>query len=149
MVTKSVVSNFKHIMSGKMYFFFKKSVWSYLLATLMIAVVVPIKQYNFITSFLIYFFGLMLIVFPIMIMAAKVQGEKMEFDAEVTFSEEKIAIRHRNKDLVETKDWNWIKKISATKDRFVLVVNQRQQFVIALAKDELTQEEIAFFETKI
>lgn len=81
-------------------------------------------------------------------MAASVQGEKMEFDAEVTFSEEKITIRHRNKDLVETKDWNWIKKISATKDRFVLVVNQRQQFVISLAKDELTQDEIAFFERK-
>ncbi|PKA96726.1 hypothetical protein B0O79_0365 [Flavobacteriaceae bacterium MAR_2009_75] len=149
MVTKSVVSNFKHIMSGKMYFFFKKSVWRYLLATLMIAVVVPLKQYNVFISFLIYFFGLLLIVFPIMIMAASVQGKQMEFDAELTFSEEKITIRHRNKDLVETKDWNWIKKISATKDRFVLVVNQRQQFVISLAKDELTQAEIAFFETKI
>lgn len=81
-------------------------------------------------------------------MAASVQGKKMGFDAEVTYSEEKITIRHRNKDLVETKDWNWIKKISATKDRFVLVVNQRQQFVISLAKDELTQDEIAFFERK-
>lgn len=82
-------------------------------------------------------------------MAARVQGKKIEFDAEVTFSEEKITIKHRNKDLVETKDWNWIKKISATKDRFVLVVNQRQQFVISLAKEELTPTEIAFFETKI
>ncbi len=82
-------------------------------------------------------------------MAAKVQGNQMEFDAEVTFSEEKITIKHRNKDLVETKDWNWIKNISATKDRFVLVINQRQQFVISLAKDELTQADIAFFENKI
>jgi len=135
-------------MSGKWYYFFRKSIWYYLLATLIFGVVLPLDAYNGITSFLIYFFGLLLIVIPLMIMAAKIQGAKMEFDADITFSEETITIKHHNKELVETKDWNWIKNIIDKKHSFYFVINTQKRFGIAIAKGELKPEEIEFFKKK-
>lgn len=149
MVTKRIVSNFDHMLKGKMYFFFKKSIWKYLIATLAIGFLAPLPTYNGITSFAIYFLGLMLILWPLLIVSAKVKGKKMEFDADIEFNDDNIIVKHRNKALVETKSWDWIKKIDNRKDRFYFVLNERYRFGISIPKSSLKNEEVEFFERKI
>jgi hypothetical protein len=136
------------MMRGKIYFFFKKSIWRYLIGTLIIGFLAPLGSFNGTTSFVIYFAGLMMIVFPLMIISAKVMANKMKLDADIEFGEEKIIINHRNKELVETKDWNWIKEIDSKKNRFYFVLNERTPFGISIPKFDLTSEEIEFFERK-
>ena len=96
----------------------------------------------------LFFFGLMMIVLPLMVINAKINGDKIAFDADIEFNEDNIIITHRNKDLVESKDWSWIKKIEARKDRIYFVLNEKVPFGLNIPKSALTVDQISFIEHK-
>jgi hypothetical protein len=106
----------------------------------------PIGELGGFSTFLVYFSGLMLILFPLQFLSAKVLAKKINFDADVEFSNEAITVKHRNKDSIEHKDWSWIREINFKKDSIWLVINNTIPFGIGLRKDKLSSDEIAFFE---
>jgi len=144
MITKRIVSNYINILKGKLYFFIKKSIWKYILATLLITSVSPIDSLSILTSFTLYFLGLMIIIIPLILISAKIQANKTSFDAYLTFNDKNIIVHHRNKELIETKKWSWIKKIDNKRDTFYLIVNQKTPFAILIQKNKLTAEQICF-----
>jgi len=81
-------------------------------------------------------------------LSSKYMASKNLFDADVEFSNDKIQISHRNKDLVEEKDWLWIKAIKSTDDYFVLELNQKPSFIIHFSKSKLSEAQIDFFENR-
>ena len=83
-----------------------------------------------------------------MYLSSKYAASKNLFDADVEFTNDKITIKHRNKNLVEEKDWLWIKALKSTNDYFVLELNQSPSFVIHFSKSKLSQEQIDFFENR-
>jgi hypothetical protein len=131
-----------------MYFFFEKSIWVYLLATIVIAHLAPLGPLDSFVSFIIYFISLMVLVVSLMVLSAKMMARRLSFDADVTFGEKEITVAHRNKALTEVKDWGWVKKIDSKKDQFYLVLKGRTPFTVSIPKSKLTDEEIAFFERK-
>ncbi|WP_262496951.1 hypothetical protein [Formosa algae] len=42
-------------------------------------------------------------------------GQHLNFDALVSFNPDNIVIKHVNKDLIETKSWDWVKDIEVKK----------------------------------
>ncbi|AXT60930.1 hypothetical protein D1816_11410 [Aquimarina sp. AD10] len=60
----------------------------------------------------------------------------------VEFSETEIKINHTNQDLIEIKDWNWIKKIELNKKRVWLTLNQAKPFVVSIPRSKLNNSSI-------
>ena len=146
MIKQRLVSNFENIFKGKVYFFMKKSIWKYLILTLIIGFLKPINGLNPIITALIYFAGINLILWPLQYVSAKIFAKKINFDAMVEFDETEIKINHNNKDLIELKDWNWIKNIELSKENIWLTLNQARPFGIVIPKSKLNASEIELFQ---
>ena len=146
MIKQRLVSNFENIFKGKVYFFMKKSIWKYLILTLIIGFLKPINGLNPIITALIYFAGINLILWPLQYVSAKIFAKKINFDAMVEFDETEIKINHNNKDLIELKDWNWIKNIEFSKENIWLTLNQARPFGIVIPKSKLNASEIELFQ---
>ncbi|WP_299780017.1 hypothetical protein [uncultured Formosa sp.] len=148
MVTQRLVSNFNTILRAKIYLFLKKSIWKYLILTAIMGYLIPINNTHPFVSALLYFLGVMLILWPLQYFSAKTLGKTINFDALVEFNQDKIIINHTNKDEIETKNWNWIKRIELKKDKIWLTLNLSRPFVISIPKSKLQQSEIDFFKLK-
>jgi len=146
MVKLRLVSNFDNILRSKIYFFLKKSIWKYLVATLVLGFLKPINELNPILSGLIYFAGINLILWPLQYISTKTYAKTINFDAMVEFSETEIKINHTSQDLIEIKDWNWIKKIELNKKRVWLTLNQAKPFVVSIPRSKLNNSSIQLFE---
>ncbi|MDN3667518.1 hypothetical protein ACFFU1_10025 [Algibacter miyuki] len=146
MIKQRLVSNFENIFRAKVHFFMKKSIWKYLILTLILGYLKPINGLNPLITAVIYFAGINAILWPLQYVSAKSFAKKINFDALVEFSETEIKINHGNKDLVELKDWSWIKNIELNKKHIWLTLNQTPPFGISIPKSNLNASEIALFE---
>lgn len=145
-VRKRIQSGYNQILRAKIYFFFKRSIWRYLLGMIILGFVCPLNPPGAIVSALIYFLIFMVIILiPVYHFGSKVMAKRSAFDADVEFNEQNITVKHRNKDLEEVKEWTWIRQIDITGKAVFLVVNQANQFVISLPNNSLSEEEIQFF----
>lgn len=147
MVTKRITINYNSVLKAKLYFFFKRSLWRYLFAILIIAYIFPLNPPGFLLSGLIYFslFAVVILV-PLYHFSSVTLAKKIDFDAEVTFSEANIVVVHKNKQSTETKDWTWIRNIDITANNVWLVTNESPRFLISLSKNKLSESEWLFFE---
>ncbi|MEP2279726.1 hypothetical protein [Maribacter sp.] len=148
MIKQRLVLNFENILRAKIYFFLKKSIWKYLIMTLVLGFLKPISGLNPIVSAVIYFIGINVILWPLQYLSAKTFAKKISFDADVEFNDREILIHHNNKELIENKDWNWIKKIDINKNRIWLTINQKRPFGISIPTNKLSEQDIDFFKQK-
>ena len=147
-ITIHLQSTFEAMLTGKFYFFIKKSLWRLLACSALIAVVQPQWFGSTLSTFIYLFGGFVSVSIIGMYLSSKYAASKNLFDADVEFTNDKITIKHRNKNLVEEKDWLWIKALKSTNDYFVLELNQSPSFVIHFSKSKLSQEQIDFFENR-
>ncbi|QDO94574.1 hypothetical protein FNB79_11560 [Formosa sediminum] len=143
-----LVLDFNTIIRAKIYFFLKKSVWRYIILTGIMGIILPMYGTHPVVSAAIYFLIVMLILWPLQFYSAKTMQKQFHFDALVTFTQEEIIIKYTNKDLVETKNWNWVKQIDLKKDSIWLILNEARPFAINIPKAKLQQSEIDFFIAK-
>ncbi|WP_159090854.1 hypothetical protein [Aquimarina aquimarini] len=101
---------------------------------------------NSIVSAMLYFAGVNSILWPLQYLSAKAFAKKINFDAIVEFGEKGIKVNHNNKDLVEIKDWTWIKKIETNKQLVWLTLNQPIPFGISIPRSKLSDSEVELFE---
>ena len=148
MTKQRLVSNFDNILRAKIYFFLKKSIWKYLISSILLGFLKPIGGLNSIVSAIIYFIGINVILWPLQYLSAKALAKTINFDADVEFGESKILINHNNKELTETKDWSWIKKIDINTDRVWLTINQKRPFGISIPISKLSESDISLFRQK-
>ena len=148
MVRQELVTTFNTIINGKVYFFLRKSLLRYIVLTLILGFLRPINGISPILTAIIYFIGVNLILWPLQYISARIMAKKMNFHAVVDFSEHVIQVEHLNKDLIETKDWSWIKKIDISKERIWLTINQLRPLIISIPTSKLTASQVEFFETK-
>ncbi len=149
MITQRLVSNFDHILRSKIYFFFKRSIWKYLILALLIAYLKPMNQMHPILSAIVYFLLINVILWPLQYISAKAYARSINFDADVTFGEDEIIIKHNNKEAIETKDWNWIQKIEIRKERIWLTLTQARPFGISIPLSKLSKSDIDLFRRKM
>jgi len=147
-ITIRLQSTFNSILTGKFYNFTKRSLWRYMAASALFAFAKPDLFGSFFYTFLYFFFGVICVAIIAMYLSSKSMAKKNLFDADVEFTDDQITINHRNKDLVEKKDWLWIKAIKSTDDYFVLEINQTPSLIIHFSKSKLSQEQIDFFENR-
>jgi hypothetical protein len=146
-VIKRVQSTYNSILRAKAYFFFRKSIWLYLLGMLLLGYALPLAGYGALFSGLLYFVVFIaVVVVPVYHFSSKALAEKIGFDADMEFSEQHIVVKHRNKDQVETKEWTWVKRIDITGNAVFLVVAEPTRFVITLDRQHLTESELHFFQ---
>lgn len=147
MLTKRITIDYNSVLKAKIYFFFKRSIWRYLLAILVVAYIFPLNPPGFLLSGLIYFFAFIIVILvPLYHFSSVMLAKKIDFDADVTFSEANIVIAHKNKQSTETKDWSWIRSIDITANNVWLVTNEVPRFLISLSKNKLSESEWLFFE---
>lgn len=145
-VIKRIKADYQSILRAKIHVFLRKSLWLYLLSMFAIASVLPLPTLSIPVSAIIYFaIFLVVILVPVYHLSTVRLVQSLNFDADVEFDENQIIIRHRNKDLIETKDWQWILQISFTGSAVVLTVRQPRTFLIFLNKNNLTERELHFF----
>ncbi|WP_433630408.1 hypothetical protein [Chryseobacterium cucumeris] len=75
-------------------------------------------------------------------------AHKINLDADIEFGEEIITIKHKNKQLTEVKDWNWINEILISKKMVFIVVYYPNRFLISIDKNKLSESELHFFAKK-
>lgn len=73
-------------------------------------------------------------------------AKKIDFDAEVTFTDAHIIVVHQNRQSTEIKEWTWIRNIDITSNNIWLVTNEVPRFLISLSKNNLSENERLFFE---
>ncbi|MDN5284464.1 MAG: hypothetical protein JWR38_738 [Mucilaginibacter sp.] len=145
-VAKRIQSSYNQILRAKIYFFFKRSIWRYLLGMFILGFVCPLNPPGAIISALIYFLiFIVVILIPVYHFSSKIMEKRIAFDADVEFNKQNIIIKHRNKDLEEVKEWTWIKQIDITGKAVFLIVNQPNQFAIILNNNNLSENELQFF----
>ncbi|MEH6307198.1 hypothetical protein RYH73_16240 [Olivibacter sp. CPCC 100613] len=150
MVIKTLRANYKSILRAKLYFFFRKSLWMYLLGMLLLAYVIPIDNYGVILSTVIYFFLFILVVLvPLYYFSTKRLAKNRDLDMVIEFDEQEITIRHEKTQRVETKGWDWVRRIELTPRELLLVVHFRGRYLIAFPKDKLNESEMQFFLDKM
>jgi len=147
-VTKRIQSNFNSILRAKIYFFLKKSLWMYLTAAFLLGYAAPVSSFGIFFSSLIYFAFLFIILVPLYYFSTKRIAKKNDFDADIEFNDQNIIIRHRNREMVETKEWVWVKKLDINSQGVFLVVDNPHRFLISFSKNELSENELQFFEKK-
>ncbi len=154
MVTIRIVVNFKYALKGKFYQFFKKSMYLYLAASLLIGYANPLENQGIFISGMIYFLILCSIVFFLYILMAFIMPPIIGFDADVTFTENEIILKHRNKNDIEKRDWTTIKKIDESKTMFYLHVDRHAVAarsganLFYIPKDKLSKEALELFKEK-
>lgn len=145
-IIKRIKSDYRSILKAKIYRLLTKSLWIYLICMFVIASVLPLPAVNFLVSGLIYFISfLVLVIIPAYHFSTVRLVKTLQFDADAEFSETGIVLRHRNKDVVETKGWEWISRIIITGGSVVLETRQYPGFMIFLSKERLKGEELSFF----
>lgn len=145
-IIKRIKSDYRSILKAKIYRLFTRSLWIYLICMFVIASVLPLPGVNNLVSGLIYFISfLILVIIPGYHFSTVRLVKTLQFDADVEFSETGIVVRHRNKDVVETKGWKWISRIIITGGAVVLETRQYPGFMIFLSKERLEGEELGFF----
>lgn len=120
----------------------------YLIGTFLLGYAIPISSFGIFFSSLIYFAFLIIILVPLYYFSTKRIAEKNDFDADIEFNDENIIIRHRNREMVETKEWAWVKKLDINNLGVFLVVDNPYRFLISFSKNELSENELEFFEKK-
>lgn len=144
-IRKRIKSDYSSILKAKIYTLLARSIWIYLICMFVIASVLPLPSVGILFSGMIYFLALLiLVILPGYHFSAVRLANTLNFDADAVFSETDIVLRHRNKDMVETKDWAWISKIAFTRAAVVLETRQYPGFLIFLHRSGLTGEEMAF-----
>ncbi|TWF42929.1 hypothetical protein FHW36_102691 [Chitinophaga polysaccharea] len=145
-ITKRIQTTYNTVLRAKMYFFFRKSIWMYLLGMLMLGYAFPLENVGAISSAFVYFiiFALVILV-PVYHFSTRAMVRKAHLDANIEFNEQDIIIRHIDNNNIETKSWDWIKRIDITRKDILLIVDHPTRFLIALEKSKLTAPEIQFF----
>ncbi|WP_335314493.1 hypothetical protein [Olivibacter sp. CPCC 100613] len=122
----------------------------YLLGMLLLAYVIPIDNYGVILSTVIYFFLFILVVLvPLYYFSTKRLAKNRDLDMVIEFDEQEITIRHEKTQRVETKGWDWVRRIELTPRELLLVVHFRGRYLIAFPKDKLNESEMQFFLDKM
>lgn len=148
-IIKRIQTTYNTVLRAKMYFFFRKSLWMYLLGMLMLGYAFPLENVGAVPSALIYFFIFALVILvPVYHFSAKAMARKAHLDANIEFNEQAIIIRHTDSNSIETKSWDWVKRIDETRKDILLIVDHPTRFLIALEKSKLTAPEIQFFLSK-
>lgn len=145
-IIKRIQTTYNTVLRAKMYFFLKKSIWMYLLGMLMLGYAFPLENVGAVPSALLYFFIFALVILvPVYHFSTKAMVRKAHLDANIEFNEQCIIIRHNDSNSIETKSWDWIKRIDITRKDILLIVDHPTRFLIALEKNTLTAQEIQFF----
>lgn len=123
--------------------------WLYLFSFYAIAYVMPLNGFNWGVSGAIYFLSFCLLILVPLYHVSTVRLVKFfNFDAIVEFGDDEIVIRHRNKDMVERKGWDWVKNIVFISGSVIIEVKAPSRFLIMLGKRDMTDQEIQFFISK-
>ncbi|TSE04974.1 MULTISPECIES: hypothetical protein [Aquimarina] len=145
-VTKTVTINFYTILKAKVYNFINRSIIKYIIASILIAIVNP----NLFGSMLKTAIGITLIIIfislIIIVLSAKIQSNRLIFNAVIEFNNESIAIHHvGSKQKPEYKNWDWITSITEKNNEIWLKTNETRLRYINFNKKKLTVEELDFF----
>lgn len=148
-VTKTLRTTYKSILQAKLYFFFRKSIWMYLLGMFLLAYVFPMDSYGLVISAVIYFILFIVVILaPVYHFSAKRIVKNRESDMVIEFSEQVITIKYEKTGQVETRGWDWIKEIKITPNELLLIVYLHGRYLIAFPKDKLSETELQFFLNK-
>lgn len=149
-VVKRIKTSYNSILRAKLYFFWKKSFWMYLIGMTLLGYALPLPSLGIAFSALIYFFIFLIVVLvPLYHFSSKRLAHKNQLDADIEFAEQEITIRHRNKPFVEIKDWTWVKELHITRDTIFVIVNYPHRFLMSIDRNGLSENEADFFAGKV
>jgi hypothetical protein len=141
LITKRLSSNQQSILLAKVQNFIKRSLFKYLIASVLLAMGAPSLLGGFVWTLLGTFVACCLLSFLAMYLSSKSQSAKNNFDANVTFEESEITIEHLNGSLLEKRKWDWIINYEENKYGFFLTIQKQPRVYLILAKTKLTKNE--------
>lgn len=142
-INKRIKSRKDYILIAKIRNFLKRSIFNYLIASLLIAVAKPSLFGNFTYTACFIFTVLCLLSLILIVISSSIQAKRMQFDADITFTTSEIIITHKNKDLIEKKNWDWILNAEENKHSFYLLIQKNPRLELILHKRNFNREEIA------
>lgn len=149
MVERRIISSFEYILAAKLRSYFRKSIWKYLLASVLFSFATLGKLGGLIQGTLIIWSILIILTLLIIYFDSSRKAKDQLFDANVKFSEDEIIIDHLigNKER-EIRDWSWIKSIEITNSLIILKLDVNTDYSLFLDRRKLNENEVQFFQSK-
>ncbi|MCL2163810.1 MAG: hypothetical protein FWH55_05300 [Oscillospiraceae bacterium] len=142
-ITKTFGYSISIILHAKLRNFIKKSVWVYLLASLLFANALDgVFMAPFVGRFLIVFGGLLLLSISSMLISSRlIYLKKRKDNADITFKEDQIIVYWKYSGETEIKTWDWIKSFEEVNDIYYLDLDVWPKNVVIISKQKLTNDE--------
>lgn len=152
-ISKTFTNSFHSIFLAKMRGFWRRSIFRYLLAAVMLSysryLLISLNSdslgserlstADIILEGFIGFILLSSIVILLMIVAAKIQSKRLQ-PITITFKEDELVITRKGETVQH--DWDWIISAENTRDLFTFLIEQRPRYEVFLAKSKLTGAEL-------
>jgi hypothetical protein len=140
-IRRRFASSYKYLLQAKLRNFWRRSLWQYALGSALLTGVKPELVGNYLVTFFVIFLALCLLSLSLIVVSSRMQEKRVIFDADVEFKADHIQIEHRNKTLVETKDWRWILAVEETPAYFYLTIEKQPRLELIVDKAALTPVE--------
>ena len=119
-------NQFKFMLLGKLTNFLRRNLWRSLLASLLFTFVKPALFGSFWKTFLILYFGLIIVDLLLIFVIAKIQSKKFPQKFSYEFFENEIRIE--NLDNFETKILGWDEINKVSEDENLFIFNHKKSF---------------------
>jgi hypothetical protein len=145
-ITKSFKYTVNTILHAKFRNFLKRSLWKYMIASLLLALgsssLNEARDLSTLNQFLIIFSCLIALSVVLMVISSYIlYMKKKKDDMEITFKEGEVKVFWYSNGVKEIKSWNWIKSVEESNGLYYLDLDVMPRNVIMLAKQRLTSEE--------
>ena len=141
-ITKRFRSSYKGNVLAKLQDFRRRSVWAYLLASVLLGAGAPGLLGRFWVTAAGSFLGCCAVGIGVVYLGAYLQRNKTLFSAEVTFEEARILVQPDGPGQpAEAKDWRWILAWQESGTHFFLRIQKLPRLFLLLRKTALTPEE--------
>ena len=147
-ITRRFSISYQSNVRAKLHDFWRRSVWGYLLAALVLAAAQPGLLGSFWLTAGGCLVGFCALGLGVVYLGAYVQRHKLTFNATVTFQESQILVRpDAPGQLPETHTWRWILAWQESATHFFLRIRRFPQLFLLVRKTELTPSETATLRT--
>jgi hypothetical protein len=146
-ITQQFQVTFSSMLTGKLYFFRRRSLWRYLLAALLFSLAKPELVNSFWSTLLVLTVGFVGLGLLSVVLGSYTQRRQSFFEGIVTFQATGLEVRPANGATPETHDWHWVREFGEDSRRFFLVFRPFPRLVLLLDKRRLTAEEVDAFRT--
>lgn len=147
--TKQIGVGYESILASKINNFKRRSLWRYLIASILVTIVYPNLLENFVFTGIAIFLGLCLLSFIVIYMSARILSRKKHFQANMILNDEGVQFVGLDNEFDTIQiPWQELEYFKVKDTKAMFSHKEIPGKNVILKKEKLTKEEYQFLEEK-